>query len=541
MLFNSLSFAVFMTAVFLIYWNIPPRYRYLVLLAANCYFYLGFGVRNFVLLCVVCAATYTGALFMEKCEGGLKKLCFGLPFAVALGLLLVFKYFNFAGQILSDTLGIFGIGFTPAVLKLAAPIGISFYTFKVISYMAEVYRGKLPAQHNFVKYAVYVGFFPQIASGPIERPGHFFERLEHEALSQSDEVSQENCMEKIDEEKSSVAKKSMAAGTEKASNKNGFFKYAGFSYDKASDALKLMGVGFFKKMIVADLLSGYVTKVFSNVGAYDGFALMAAAFLFSIQIYCDFAGYSDIANGAAQLLGYEGARNFEYPYFSASVKEFWGRWHISLSSWFRDYIYIPLGGSRVGKLRYALNIMITFMVSGLWHGANLTFIVWGALHGAVQVLETFAHNAWARLRGRDPKDKAYRKKGAARIVSIVLVFIFATVAWVFFEADSVSDALYVLTNMWHGITSPVSYLKGGLQSLGINSGMMLHLVLVTGMLFVYDLAAYIAMQQGSTIFERFNRLPKVVRWIVYVAVIDLMVIWFMQYGADSSSFVYFEF
>ena len=145
-----------MTAVFLIYWNIPPRYRYLVLLAANCYFYLGFGVRNFVLLCVVCAATYTGALFMEKCEGGLKKLCFGLPFAVALGLLLVFKYFNFAGQILSDTLGIFGIGFTPAVLKLAAPIGISFYTFKVISYMAEVYRGKLPAQHNFVKYAVYV-------------------------------------------------------------------------------------------------------------------------------------------------------------------------------------------------------------------------------------------------------------------------------------------------------------------------------------------------------------------------------------------------
>ena len=496
-----------MTAVFLIYWNIPPRYRYLVLLAANCYFYLGFGVRNFVLLCVVCAATYTGALFMEKCEGGLKKLCFGLPFAVALGLLLVFKYFNFAGQILSDTLGIFGIGFTPAVLKLAAPIGISFYTFKVISYMAEVYRGKLPAQHNFVKYAVYVGFFPQIASGPIERPAPFFEKLE-------------------------------SLGTEV---KGGFFRFDGFSYEKASNALKLMGVGFFKKMIVADLLSGYVTKVFSNVTAYDGFALMTAAVLFSIQIYCDFAGYSDIANGAAQLLGFNGARNFEYPYFSASVKEFWGRWHISLSTWFRDYIYIPLGGSRVGSFRYAINIMITFMVSGLWHGASLTFIVWGALHGAVQVLETFAHNAWARLRGRDPKDKAYRKKGAARIVSIVLVFIFATVAWVFFEADSVSDALYVLTNMWHGITSPVAYIKGGLQSIGINSGMMLHLVLVIGMLFVCDLAAYIATEHGSTIFERFNRLPKVVRWLVCIVVVDLMVIWFMQYGADSSSFVYFEF
>lgn len=517
-----------MTAVFLIYWNIPAGYRYLVVLAANCYFYLGFGVRNFILLCIVCVATYLGAIFMEKCHGSLKKLCFGLPFAVSLGLLLVFKYFNFAGQVLSDTLGIFGIGFTPAVLKLAAPIGISFYTFKVISYMIEVYRGKLPAQRNFAKYAVYVGFFPQIASGPIERPAPFFEKLE--SLGTLSGEAGERFEKNISKRS---GKASMAKGA--------FFRFDGFSYEKASNALKLMGVGFFKKMIVADLLSGYVTKVFSNVTAYDGFALMTAAVLFSIQIYCDFAGYSDIANGAAQLLGFNGARNFECPYFSSSVKEFWGRWHISLSTWFRDYIYIPLGGSRVGSLRYALNIMITFMVSGLWHGANLTFIVWGALHGAVQVLETFAHNAWARLRGRDPKDKAYRKKGAARIVSIVLVFIFATVAWVFFEADSVSDALYVLTNMWHGITSPVSYLKGGLQSLGINSGMMLHLVLVTGMLFVYDLAAYIAMQQGSTIFERFNRLPKVVRWIVYVAVVDLMVIWFMQYGADSSSFVYFEF
>lgn len=496
-----------MTAVFLIYWNIPAGYRYLLVLAANCYFYLGFGVRNFILLCIVCVATYLGALFMEKCHGNLKKLCFGLPFAVSLGLLLVFKYFNFAGQVLSDTLGIFGIGFTPAVLKLAAPIGISFYTFKVISYMVEVYRGKLPAQRNFAKYAVYVGFFPQIASGPIERPAPFFEKLE-------------------------------SLGAEV---KGGFFRFDGFSYEKASNALKLMGVGFFKKMIVADLLSGYVTKVFSNVTAYDGFALMTAAVLFSIQIYCDFAGYSDIANGAARLLGYDGARNFEYPYFSASVKEFWGRWHISLSTWFRDYIYIPLGGSRVGSFRYAINIMITFMVSGLWHGASLTFIVWGALHGAVQVLETFAHNAWARLRERDPKDKAYRKKGAARIVSIVLVFIFATVAWVFFEADSVSDALYVLTNMWHGIASPVAYIKGGLQSIGINSGMMLHLIIVIGMLFVYDLTAYIASQKGSTIFAWFNRLPKVVRWLVYILVVDLMVIWFMQYGADSSSFVYFEF
>ena len=489
-----------MTVVFLIYWLMPAKYRYFVVLAANCYFYLGFGINNFLLLCAVSVVTYVGALLMEKREGGLRKLCFSVPFAVALGLLLVFKYFNFAGQVLSDALGVFGIGFTPAVLKIAAPIGISFYTFKVISYMVEVYRGKLPAQRSFVKYAVYVSFFPQIASGPIERPAHFFNQLENNTLTDSV-----------------------------------------FSYEKASDAVKLMAVGFFKKMIVADMLSGYVTKVFSNVSAYDGFALMAAAFLFSIQIYCDFAGYSDIANGAARLLGYDGAKNFEYPYFSSSVKEFWGRWHISLSSWFRDYIYIPLGGSRVGSLRYACNIMITFIVSGLWHGADLTFIVWGALHGIVQVLETFAHNTWAKLHGRDPKDKSYGKKGAARIIGIVLVFIFATVAWVFFEADSVGDAVYVLTNMWHGIASPVAYIKGGLQSIGINSGMMLHLIIVIGMMFAYDLTAYIASHKGSTIVSWFNRLPKPVRWAIYVLVVDLMVIWFMQYGADSSSFVYFEF
>ena len=499
MLFNSLGFAVFMTVVFLVYWLAPNRFRYPVVLAANCYFYLGFGVRNFLILCAVTLATYVGAFLVDRKENrgkGVRWLGFAAAFVLALTLLLFFKYFNFTGEILSRLFGVFGIGFTPAVLRIAAPVGISFYTFKVIGYMVDVYRGKLPAQRSLAKYAVYVSFFPQIASGPIERPEPFFAELE---------------------------------------------RGKAFSYEKVSGALKLMAVGFFRKMIVADMLSGYVTKVFSNVGAYDGFALMAAAFLFSIQIYCDFAGYSDIANGAAGLLGFDGARNFEYPYFAASVKEFWSRWHISLSTWLRDYIYIPLGGSRKGNLRYAFNIMLTFIVSGLWHGANLTFILWGALHGAVQVLETFAHNAWASLHGRDPKDRTYRKKGAARIISIGLVFCFATVAWVFFEADSLGDAMYVLTNMWNGIASPVAYVKGGLQSIGINSGMLLHLALVIGMLFVYDLAAYRLSVRGSSVLEQLGRLPRAARWIVYIVLVDLMIIWFLQYGADSSSFVYFEF
>ncbi len=491
MLFNSLAFAVFLPIVFLLYWCVPEKYKWWLLLLAGCYFYLGFGLRNFTFLALVTVISYLCALKLNPSDKKKSRIYLWITLMVSLGLLVFFKYFNFIGNTISDILSLFTISFTPAVLKIAAPVGISFYTFKVVSYMLDVYNGKIKAQRSFGKYAAYVSFFPQVASGPIERPDSFFSSLEKEKH---------------------------------------------FSYEYVTEALKLMAWGFFTKMIIADKLAGYVNKVFSNVESFSGFSLMAAAFLFSIQIYCDFAGYSDIANGTARLFGYKGAENFKSPYFASSVKEFWGRWHISLSSWFRDYVYIPLGGNRAGTFKYACNIIITFLVSGLWHGAAWTFIIWGAMHGVVQVIETLVHNWWAKLKGRDPKDKSYAKKGLIKWISVAGVFVFATIAWVFFKAESLSDAFYVLSNMFAGITSPIGYVKGGLNALGINSSMFIHLVIIIAMLIVHDF-----LNLKHDVIKRMNRLPIVIRWIIYVIFIDLMIIWFLQYGADSGSFVYFQF
>lgn len=491
MLFNSLAFAVFLTVVFFAYWLLPQRFRPAVLLVAGLYFYMGFGLRYLFFPVIVIVVSYAGALRLEKAEKAKKKLIFGVVLAAALGLLMFFKYFNFLGNTVSKILGLFTVSFTPAALTFAAPVGISFYTFKVLSYMIEVYKGKIPAQQSFVKYAAYISFFPQIASGPIERPASFFAAM--------------------DEKKE-------------------------FSYEEGAYGLKLMAWGFFKKLIIADKLFGYVNKVFSDVHAYTGFSLALGAFMLSVQIYCDFSGYSDIANGTARLLGFKGAKNFANPYFSSSVKEFWGRWHISLSTWLRDYIYIPLGGSRAGSIKYARNIMITFLVSGLWHGAAWTFVIWGALHGAVQVLETFAHNGWARLRHRDPKDKSGITKGFAKWVRVLLVFLFVTAAWVFFQAESLSDAAYVFAHMFTGIAAPVDYLRSGFGALGVNGGMLLHLVIIIGILIVFD-----AISLKKDVLAGIGSLPKAARLAVYVLFVDMMIIWFLQYGADSGSFVYFDF
>lgn len=487
MLFNSLAFAIFMAVVFVVYWLIPDRYKYILVFATSWHFYLGFGKYSFIFLLIATIISYVAALLMQK-KDYKGKLC-GLIVVLAVLSLTLFKYINFligtAAALVANT----PIAFSPQTLKIVAPVGISFFLFKIISYMVEIRRGTIQAETNFLKYAAYVSFFPQVASGPIGRPAPFFDRLNNPKA---------------------------------------------FDTAQAENSIRLIVVGLFMKMIIADKLAGYVTKVYNAPREYHGFALMVAAVLFSIQIYCDFAGYSDIANGVAGLLGYEETPNFNQPYFAASVKEFWGRWHISLSTWFRDYIYIPLGGSRVGKAKYARNIIVVFLVSGLWHGANWTFVLWGLLHGLIQVIETWVHNLIAKAKKIDPK--ALKATGAVRLLKILLVFIFVTIAWVFFKANSVGDALYVLTHMFEGISSPVNYIKSGFSVLGINGKMFLHLVVIMGMLIVYDIIAY-----NKNIFELVDRLPKVVRYILYVVIIDLMVIWMMQYGADTGAFVYFQF
>ena len=333
-----------------------------------------------------------------------------LTLIACLGVLFVFKYFNFFSESLSFMAGKIGIQLHPITLRLLLPVGISFYTFQTLSYVIDIYRGQVEPERHFGIYATFISFFPQLVAGPIERTSNLLPQIKAEHV---------------------------------------------FNYNQATYGLKLMTWGFFKKLCIADNISMCVDKAFNDVYAFKGFAFVLAAFLFTIQIYCDFSGYSDIARGTAKIFGIDLMENFKSPYFSASIKEFWSRWHISLSTWFRDYVYIPLGGNRVNKVRHYMNVMITFIISGLWHGSNWTFIIWGAVHGFAQIIE----NAFFRR-------KEYRGFEAA--FRVLLTFMFCMFAWIFFRVQNFTEAIYVFANMFNGIGMPIAYLHDGFSDIGMS-------------------------------------------------------------------------
>lgn len=330
MLFNSLEYAIFLPCVFLLYWVLPHKLRWVILLISSYYFYMSWNAKYVVLIATTTFVSYICAIFIEKTEKTVyKRFCLIVGLVLSLGILYFFKYYNFSMDLIERFVPI-----TAPRYSFLLPVGISFYTFQTLSYVIDVYRGEVSAEKNLGIYATFVSFFPQLVAGPIERTA--------------------NLMPQINSKKN-------------------------FNYESARYGVRLALWGLFKKMVIADNLAVWVDKVYGNVTSYEGCSLAVAAFFFSIQIYCDFSGYSDIARGSAKLLDIELMENFRSPYFSASIKEFWGRWHISLSTWFRDYVYIPLGGNRVSKGRNVINYMITFLVSGLWHGDNLTFVVWGGI------------------------------------------------------------------------------------------------------------------------------------------------------------------
>lgn len=325
MLFNSIAFAVFLPIVFILYWVFPFKYRWILLLIASYYFYMSWNAKYLLLIVFITAISYAGALLIERAKKWkIKKLLLGGVAFSSLGLLFVFKYWNFALTSLETVCHFASIPLHPITLNLVLPVGISFYTFQTLSYVVDVYRGDVEAESHFGQYAAFISFFPQLVAGPIERTKNLLPQIKKEHF---------------------------------------------FDYETATYGLKLLAWGFFKKLVIADNLAIYTDQVFKDVYSFRGFSLLVASVFFSFQIYCDFSGYSDIAIGTADLFGIKLMKNFKSPYFSVSIKEFWKRWHISLSSWFQDYVYIPLGGSRVGKLRSYLNLMITFLISGLWHGA----------------------------------------------------------------------------------------------------------------------------------------------------------------------------
>lgn len=357
----------------------------------------------------------------------------------------------------------------PITLKLFLPLGISFYTFQTVGYLMDVYRGKIRAEKHFGYYALFVSFFPQVVSGPIGRADSILPQIK---------------------------------------------KPFHYDYERTTYGLKLMAWGYFKKLVVAGWMAKEVDGVFSSLHSYIGLILIVIIVMFAFQIYCDFSGYSDIARGTAMLFGIELMDNFKTPYLAHSIQDFWKRWHISLSTWFRDYLYIPLGGNRKGKLRKCVNLMITFLVSGLWHGASWTFILWGGLHGMLQVIESIF----------------FKKKK----FPVIIIFPIICITWIFFRADSLSDVLYIFQNAFVGITDPVWYLKIFVISMDMPYAQMIWLCIPLIVLIIFDLNS-----QKKDVITAISQKHILIRWPIYIAFF-LFVLLFSQKGV-STEFIYNQF
>lgn len=490
MLFNSFAFAIFLPVVFTIYWILPRKFQWVVILISSYYFYMSWNAKYVFLILLTTLISYVTALLLEKEENSrLRKLFLAVAFFVCLGVLFFFKYFNFISDSIAIIVRQFSASYSPVMVDVLLPVGISFYTFQTLAYVIDVYRGEVNAERHFGKYAAFISFFPQLVAGPIERTGNLLPQIKRENA---------------------------------------------FDYGQASYGLKLMVWGFFKKIVVADTLAVYVDAVYNNLQNYKGMALGIATVFFTIQIYCDFSGYSDIAVGCAKLFGIDLMSNFNSPYFSSSVKEFWSRWHISLSTWFRDYVYIPLGGNRVSRWRHRLNLLITFLVSGLWHGAAWTYVIWGGVHGLAQVVENF----FCRNQGRNGRSKADGKRLKTgcilRIFRVILVFIFVSFAWIFFRAQSLSDAGYVIRYILSGIGSPVQYLKDGFLNIGLEKKEIATCIGMVGVLGIYD-----GLSLKYDVIECIGRWKVVLRWTVYLMIV--LVILFLAPIGNASSFIYFQF
>lgn len=390
MLFNSLQFLVFFPITVALYWLLPARFRNPMLLIASYWFYMNWEPAYALLILFSTVTTWGGALVTSKESGRKRKIAFIATLIVNFGILFTFKYLNFFGGELKHLLDTLGLGLDIPHFDLLLPVGISFYTFQAVGYMIDVWRGDLKPEKNLLTYALFVSFFPQLVAGPIERAKNL--------LPQFHDVHKFNGANMI----------------------RGF---------------ELMLTGYFMKLCIAENVAPYVNAVFNNLPSHNGNSVLLASLFFTFQIFCDFAGYSLIAIGTARCLGFTLMQNFRQPYLAGNIKDFWRRWHISLSSWFSDYLYIPLGGNRVKTSRHFGNLFTTFLVSGIWHGANYTFIAWGAYHGLLQCCYT-AHKKWGRL--KVPDNRLFK------ILAVVATFVLVVIGWIFFRANNISDAFLAI-------------------------------------------------------------------------------------------------
>lgn len=493
MVFNSFAFLIFFPVVLFLYRVLPLKIRWIMLLAASYYFYLSWQPDLIYLIMFTTLVSFFAAIGIEKVKTkSAKKAIMLIAVIACFAVLFFFKYFNFLSTNVTAFLNLIRIPASEFTLNLILPVGISFYTFQTLSYVIDVYRGSLPAEKHFGYYALYVTYFPQLVAGPIERPENLLPQL-------------------------------------RLPNK--------FSAPETAMGLKIMAVGFIKKIAVADQISKYVDTVYNNASAsneaLNGFTVLLSTVLFAFQIYCDFSGYTDIAIGCSKIMGLGLMQNFKDPYSGTSIRDFWKRWHISLTSWFTDYVYIPLGGSRVKRSRHYANIFIVFLISGIWHGANWTYIIWGVLHGIYQIVghltAKIRANAWTKL---GVKEDSLFLRLEKRFVTFMLVCF----AWIFFRANSISDLLYLIKTLftdWKDVNVIASF-----DSLGMTVVSAITIVFIIVMMNLLDkqivLRSNVLHEDRGLTLERAGAYIYVC-WAIACA-------WLILLASNSaSSFIYFQF
>lgn len=495
--FGSVEYLIFLTCAAVVYFALPGvKSRTLWLLAASYFFYATLSASWTVVLLGVTAVGYVFGLLLDRSEhaAGHKipsrtRGVLVLGIAIVLAVLFTFKYAGFASGALSGALWRLGAGQPVPLIRLALPVGISFWTFQTIAYLIDIARGNQAAERNVLSYGLFIAFFPQVSAGPIARSGQLLPQLATKHR---------------------------------------------FEYDLMRSGLLLMLWGFFKKLVVADPLAMIVNTVYGDPDKFatDPIVLIAATVAFSVQIYCDFSGYTDIVRGSARLFGVNLLPNFARPYEARSIREFWRRWHMSLMSWFKDYVYIPLGGSRVSPWRRRLNILAVFLVSGLWHGAGLTFVVWGLLNGLYQIVGEWLAPLRERVAGQF---KLRPESSIRKVIATMITFGLVTIAWVFFRAESMADAFLILQAMLRPVwTSHTNYALG---HIGLSLIQLKVVAVATATVFITEWISGRIDLPGLV-----YRQNVVVRWIIYQGTVMTVVI-FGFYGAqyDAASFAYFKF
>lgn len=497
MLFNSFEFFIFFPLVTVIYFLLPHKFRALFLLAASFFFYMAFiPAYIFLPLFTIGVNFWAGRAIEDAAGKRRKKLLLCLSIVASLAVLIIFKYYNFIHENVAAIARALDLHYPLPILRIILPIGLSFYTFQAIGYAIDVYRGEQRAERNPVVFALYVMFYPQLVAGPIERSSNLIPQ---------------------------------------------FYRKHHFEYKRVSDGLKLMALGLFQKVVLADRLAPLVNQVYANPREYQGISLIVATVFFAFQIYCDFAGYSNIAIGSAQVMGFKLMNNFNRPYFSRSAGEFWKRWHISLSSWFRDYVYIPLGGNRVSAPRWSLNIMVTFLLSGLWHGANWNFVIWGGLNGAYILFSHWMKPARERFSRITRLDKLPLLRA---VLGVISTFSLISFSWIFFRAANFRDAAYISTHLFSGVAGYLSQALTHIGLLGKGSGFFLPIIMgdkygfLIGVLAIIFMEFVYSLHKDGDLREMFYGRQGWQRWTLYYSFIFIILV----FGVfNRSQFIYFQF